>query len=204
MEIDALADYFSQDGFLAYVELGSLGFWGEWHARDSEGHSMMPSAQTCWDYVLAYSNQFQNVRFLVRRSYVQAVEAELGPYNDVLGDRAQTDRWLDWTVNGESQDTLGESLSILPYEAFWETAPVGGELVTTVTNIPYWTASGTACPLELRSAAMTATSAYCCRWMRRTAGTVRSSMATSRISGAVCAKQSANLRAFGPIDWRFS
>ena len=128
--IAALAEYFNQDDFLAYVELGSVGHWGEWHARDDAGNSLMPSEETCWDYVLAYSYQFHDVRFLMRRSYVQAVEAGLGLYNDVLGNREQTDRWLDWTVNGGSQDTVGEPLPILPYEAFWERAPVGGELTS--------------------------------------------------------------------------
>lgn len=128
--IAALADYFNQDDFLAYVELGSVGHWGEWHARDSAGNSLMPSPQTCWDYVLAYSEQFRNVRFLMRRSYVQAVDAGLGLYNDVLGDREQTERWLDWTVNGGSQNTVADPLPILPYDAFWETAPVGGELTS--------------------------------------------------------------------------
>lgn len=130
MAVAALADYFNQDDFLAYVELGSLGFWGEWHARDISGYSLMPSAQTCWDYVLAYSEQFQDVRFLMRRSYVQAVDAGLGLYNDMLGDREQTDRWLAWTVGGGSQDTQGDSLPILPYDAFWNTAPAGGELTS--------------------------------------------------------------------------
>ena len=92
---------------------------------------MMPSAETCWDYVLAYSEQFENVRFLMRRSYVQAVDAGLGLYNDVLGDREQTDRWLDWTVNGGSQETSGDALPILAYEGFWERAPVGGELTSS-------------------------------------------------------------------------
>lgn len=130
MAVAALADFFNQDDFLAYVEFGSLGFWGEWHARDSGGYSLMPSAQTCWDYVLPYSEQFRNVRFLMRRSYVQAVDAGLGLYNDMLGDREQTDRWLAWTVNGGSQDTMGDSLPILPYDAFWETGPVGGEFTS--------------------------------------------------------------------------
>lgn len=128
--VTALANYFNQDDFLAYVELGSLGFWGEWHARDEMGNSLMPSAQTCWDYVLPYTDMFRNARFLMRRSYVQAVDAGLGLYNDVLGDREQTQRWLGWTESGGSQDTAVDQLEILPYPAFWETAPVGGELTS--------------------------------------------------------------------------
>lgn len=132
MAVAALADYFNQDDFLAYVELGSLGFWGEWHARDIDGYSLMPSAEVCWDYTLHYSEQFQDVRFLMRRSYVQAVDAGLGLYNDMLGDPAETDRWLAWTARGGSQDTAGESLPILPYAHFWETGPVGGEITSGV------------------------------------------------------------------------
>ena len=130
MAITALADYFNQDHFLAYVEFGSLGFWGEWHARDNSGNSLMPSAQTCWDYILPYSEQFDNVRFLMRRSYIQAVDAGLGLYNDMLGDKQETDRWLAWTISGENQDTAADQLQILPYATFWKDAPVGGEITS--------------------------------------------------------------------------
>lgn len=131
MAITALADYFNQDDFLAYVELGSLGYWGEWHARDDSGESRMPSSEICWDYILPYSDRFQDVRFLMRRSYAQAVEMNAGLYHDMLGHGEETERWLDWTVSGGMQDTQGQSLQIVPYDAFWETAPVGGELTSS-------------------------------------------------------------------------
>lgn len=132
MAVTALADYFNQDDFAAYVELGSLGHWGEWHARDNDGNSLMPSSETCWDYILAYTEHFQNVRFLMRRSYIYAVDARLGIYNDVLGDQAQTDRWLEWTRSGGSQATSVDEIEIQPYPNFWETAPAGGEITSGI------------------------------------------------------------------------
>lgn len=132
--VEALADYFNQDSFLAYVELGSLGHWGEWHASDSGGASLMPSAETCWDYVLAYTDAFRNVRFLMRRSYVYAVEAGLGIYNDVIGNKEETDRWLEWTASGGSQATSVDQIPILPCPDFWETAPAGGEITSGIDS----------------------------------------------------------------------
>ena len=33
----ALAEFLGTDGFVSYVELGSLGHWGEWHIKSKEG-----------------------------------------------------------------------------------------------------------------------------------------------------------------------
>ena len=130
--VAALAKYFNQDDFAAYVELGSLGHWGEWHAKDNDGNPLMPSSETCWDYILAYTERFQNVRFLMRRSYIYAVDAKLGIYNDVIGSRDQTDRWLEWTKTGGSQATSVDEIEIQPYPDFWETAPAGGEITSGI------------------------------------------------------------------------
>lgn len=132
LAVAALAEYFNQDSFLAYVEFGSLGHWGEWHARDGDGSSLMPSAETCWDYILDYTVKFQNVRFLMRRSYSYAVEAQLGLYNDMLGSQEETERWLQWIAEGGTQETLSDEIEILPYGDFWEAAPAGGEITSSV------------------------------------------------------------------------
>ena len=138
MAVTALADYFNQDDFVAYVELGSLGHWGEWHARDNDGNSLMPSSETCWDYILAYTEHFQNVRFLMRRSYIYAVDAKLGIFNDVIGDQEQTDRWLEWTTSGGSQTISVDEIEIQPYPNFWEAAPAGGEITSGIdANLLY-------------------------------------------------------------------
>lgn len=39
----ALGEHFGNDGFVTYVELGSLGHWGEWHIKTGEGLAPMPA-----------------------------------------------------------------------------------------------------------------------------------------------------------------
>ena len=60
LAIQALAEYCNKDDFVAYVEIGSLGHWGEWHTNTDEGLSLLPDAQVCWQYVLDYSDHFHN------------------------------------------------------------------------------------------------------------------------------------------------
>lgn len=38
----ALAEFLGTDGFVSYVELGSLGHWGEWHIKSEDGLVSMP------------------------------------------------------------------------------------------------------------------------------------------------------------------
>lgn len=126
----ALAEYCNQDDFVAYVELGSLGHWGEWHTNTDEGLQPLPDAQTCWEYVLDYSDNFHNARLLMRRNYVMAAEGSMGLYNDMVGSREDTREWLEWTENGGSFETAGGTLIYEPMENFWETAPCGGEFTS--------------------------------------------------------------------------
>lgn len=130
--IAALANYFNQDDFLSYVELGSLGHWGEWHIKPDEGLPLMPDAEICDQYVLDYSDHFTNARLLTRRNYSIAVDGGLGIYNDMAGDTAETREWLDWMKNGGSYETAGEELIFTPVDKIWERAPVGGEFMSDI------------------------------------------------------------------------
>lgn len=128
--IQALASYCNQDNFVAYVELGSLGHWGEWHTDTGAGALLMPDRDICTEYVLDYSDSFYNARLLMRRNYQIAVEGGLGLYNDMAGQTEATDEWLSWLRDGGSYETSGESLTLVPRENFWENTPVGGELTS--------------------------------------------------------------------------
>ena len=130
MAMEALAEYCNQDDFAAYVELGSLGHWGEWHTNTSEGVPALPGADICWQYVLDYSDQFHNARLLMRRNYIMVAEGGLGLYNDMTGQTEDTEEWLDWMKNGGSFETAGLPLEYRPLEEFWNTAPVGGEFTS--------------------------------------------------------------------------
>lgn len=130
--VRALAEYCNQDSFVAYVELGSLGHWGEWHTLYEAGMPAMPDAEACWDYVLAYSDSFLNARLLMRRNYTMAYDGGLGLYNDMTGDREATEEWLDWIENGGSYEALGNEIPYTPMPEYWKTAPAGGELTSSI------------------------------------------------------------------------
>ena len=130
MAIEALAQYLGQDDFVAYVELGSLGHWGEWHTNTDEGVAPLPSPEICWDYVLAYSDHFHHARLLMRRNFVMAAEGAMGLYNDMVGDRESTEEWLGWIEDGGSFATAGDPLEYQTMTSFWQSAPCGGEFTS--------------------------------------------------------------------------
>lgn len=128
--VKALADYCNRDDFVSYVELGSLGHWGEWHTNTEERAGMMPDAQTCWEYTLDYSDNFHNARLLMRRNFVMAKDGAMGLYNDMIGSSEDTQEWRDWILNGGSYETSGEAIPYSPMEDFWKIAPSGGEFTS--------------------------------------------------------------------------
>lgn len=128
--VEALARYCNEDEFVAYVELGSLGHWGEWHTSTDSGAPPLPGADVCWEYVLAYSDHFSHARLLMRRNYVMVSDGGLGLYNDMTGHTEDTEEWLRWISEGGSYETAGAPLEFVPLANFWERAPVGGELTS--------------------------------------------------------------------------
>ncbi len=127
-----LAEYCNRDHFVSFVQLGSLGHWGEWHARDGEDHNLMPGADTCADYLRQYSDSFINARLMTRRNYREAVSGGMGVYNDMMGAEEDTEEWLAWLREGGSQNTSGIPLTLTPVEEPGRYAPVGGEITSSI------------------------------------------------------------------------
>ncbi len=130
--IEQLAEYCNRDHFVVFVELGSLGHWGEWHTSDSNGKSLMPDADVCLEYAQMYSDSFVNARLLMRRSYDIAVNGRMGFYNDMVGSKEDTDEWLEWFKNGGTQETEGKYLDISPVSSYGREEPVGGEITSSI------------------------------------------------------------------------
>ncbi len=122
-------------GFLAYVELGSLGHWGEWHTYYPAGLPMMPGTYVREKYVAAYEKAFPDVKLLMRRPFAER-PANAGVYNDMTGDVHDTAIWLNWINSGGKYDSTGEENALLPCPEIWNTAPVGGEF-TSGTPMSY-------------------------------------------------------------------
>lgn len=129
--IAALADHFDRDGFAAYVELGSLGHWGEWHIKSGEGLVPMPGEAIRDEYETDYTRNFTNAKLLMRRPFRSAAADHLGLYNDMVGHEKDTDEWLGWIEAGGWYGDEADALTAMP--DFWQTAPVGGEFTSALT-----------------------------------------------------------------------
>ena len=131
--IRALAEYCNRDGFVSFIQLGSLGHWGEWHAASKSGKSLMPDAQICSEYASLYAECFTNAKLMTRRNYSFAVEKGMGFYNDMIGTKPDSFEWLGWLKNGGSQETSGNNLVLTPVTRWGRTEPVGGEFTSSIS-----------------------------------------------------------------------
>lgn len=129
--ISALAAHFD-DGFASYVELGSLGHWGEWHVQSAEGSSLppMPEESVRDQYVQDYLDAFHHARLLMRRPFRVAAKKGLGLYNDMTGDAEGTGGWLGWIQSGGWYGMDPYALTAMP--ECWKTSPIGGEFASCV------------------------------------------------------------------------
>ena len=133
--IEALGKAFGGDDFFCYVELGSLGHWGEYHVNISEGVPPLPNYDIRNEYIKPYLSAFPNAHFLTRYPLVETVKYGFGLYNDMTGDPEETDYWLSQMTGGVWEQTG------LPEQAntsdVWETQPVGGEFASTQSDSYY-------------------------------------------------------------------
>ncbi len=126
--IAALAARYDSDPFVAYIELGSLGHWGEWHVHTKAG--AMPQVAVRDAYASAYTDVFTHVKLMMRRPFRFAKTNGLGLYNDTSGDPDATGTWLAWIAQGGVYNETGEEDALVPMQSGWQSAPIGGELAT--------------------------------------------------------------------------
>lgn len=133
--IAALGERYDGDPFVAFVELGSLGHWGEWHINDGAGQ--MPPEDVRDRYARAYTDAFAHTYLLMRRPFAFAAQNGLGLYNDAAGRPDSTQIWLDWIENGGAYDATDEPNALAPMPDAWKTQPIGGELATSMEAEEY-------------------------------------------------------------------
>jgi hypothetical protein len=129
--IYALGERYGSDGFFAFIELGSLGHWGEWHTHPEL--APLPSETIRDTYVSHYREAFPETHLLLRRPFPIARSAGLGLYNDMTADPIQTTVWLDWIENG-AETSSGGNYRLVAMPDGWKNAPVGGEQAPTLSN----------------------------------------------------------------------
>ncbi len=131
LAIKALGNRYGKDGFFAFIELGSLGHWGEWH--ENSELMQLPSEDIRDLYVYDYAGAFPDIHLLMRRPFTVAGKLGLGLYNDMTGDVHSTSSWLDWI--GHGGDYLpDEKNTLVPMPDGWEKSPIGGEQSPDITD----------------------------------------------------------------------
>lgn len=131
--IAALGKEYGQDSFFCFVELGSVGHWGEWHVKYDEGIKRIPEEEICRQYILPYIDAFPKAKLLMRRPFQSVSEFGMGVYNDMTGEPEATREWLSWIGEGTVYDEAAEPLTLPACPQIWEKAPVGGEFTSSLS-----------------------------------------------------------------------
>lgn len=136
--IKELAKSYDDPAIISFIQIGSLGHWGEFHNWPEDISGKFPSISTSDKYVQHYLDSFKNIKIGMRKPYPIAKKNNLGLFNDVFGMADSTAQFLDWTVNGWNE--IGEYVDKAsgyssPEEArkasampdFWKSNFSGGE-----------------------------------------------------------------------------
>lgn len=130
--IQALGERYGQDDFIAYIELGSLGHWGEWHIKSDTNIRTLPDQSIRDQYVSHYLNAFPNTYLLMRRPFMIAQDHLIGFYNDMTADPESTETWLEWIQYGGEYSQTGEVQALAALPDQWQIAPIGGEQTSSM------------------------------------------------------------------------
>lgn len=131
--VKAIGKRWGNDSFIAYIELGSLGHWGEWHVDYSNGMPRLPQEEVRAFYISPYIKAFPQAKFLMRRPFNEAKKYGFGVYNDLVGDAKSTKEWLGWLNNGGSYEQPANEEQLAPRPNWWEEVPVGGEFTSALS-----------------------------------------------------------------------
>jgi hypothetical protein len=129
--IQAIADRYDGDSDVAFVEIGSLGHWGEWHTG-TNNDELIPfaSQDVCEAITNQYLKYFNNKKLLMRHPTKIAADNKLGLFNDSFGDVFQTeDCFINWFSKGYVDQRTGAFNP--PMQDFWMYAPSGGEIANS-------------------------------------------------------------------------
>ena len=131
--VQALGEHLGQDGLISYIELGSLGHWGEWHVNYNAGIQRLPKESVREQYVQPWVDAFPEAMLLMRRPFSHASRYGMGLYNDMTGEPGETAAWLKEIENGGDLSQTDEKNALSSMSDFWKTAPVGGEFTSSLS-----------------------------------------------------------------------
>ncbi len=128
--VKALAERYDDPSICAYVEVGSLGHWAEFHTWPT-GTGEFPDPPLAQEYMQAYVDAFKNVRVGIRKPYAVAAENNWGLYNDIFGVTSDggTPTFLEWAASGNTDmpGSTPEDISASAMPDWWKLNYSGGE-----------------------------------------------------------------------------
>ncbi|NQX71365.1 DUF4832 domain-containing protein [Paenibacillus alba] len=136
--IQAYAEHYDNDPRVAFIQIGSLGHWGEFHNWPEDVSGKFPQLTISNQYVSHYINNFHHKLIGMRKPFPIAAEHHFGLFNDVFGDKGSTKSFLDWTINGWNEINLylepGENAPDVQAASkmpdFWKVNYSGGEFTS--------------------------------------------------------------------------
>lgn len=132
LALEALGRRYGKDTFISYIQLGSLGHWGEWHIHQNSDLPTIPRESIRSLYVKPYIEAFPHAKILMRRPFTCAKENQFGLYNDMIGHTQSTRQWMEWIEQGGRYEQTEEDWALVPMPDIWEKAPIGGELTSAI------------------------------------------------------------------------
>ncbi|MFB9325896.1 DUF4832 domain-containing protein [Paenibacillus aurantiacus] len=132
--IKQVAARYNDDPLIAFVQIGSVGHWGEWHTYDGDvvaKHIPFPTHNVTDQYVQPYVDYFTDKPLLMRRPHEIALRNGMGLFNDSFGreDATMEEGMLGWYTKGYTNWLTDEEEPAMP--DFWTKAPSGGEFAGT-------------------------------------------------------------------------
>ena len=128
--IKKLAEYFDDNSLTAFVQIGSLGHWAEFHTWP-EGSGVFPNPEMATKYMESYTKYFKNVKVGLRKPYPYAAKNNFGLFNDIFGvsQYSGTYTYLDWINNGDTDIpyATNEDVANSKMPDFWKYNYSGGE-----------------------------------------------------------------------------
>ena len=125
--ISALGDKYDGDPRVAFITVGLLGSWGEWHTfpRNDLWASKLVQGEVMDAYARAFSETKLLLRYPVgsdREHYAENHNRPFGYHDDSFG-------WATLDTSDEGDEWHFEpSLQVAGAEDKWETEPIGGEI----------------------------------------------------------------------------
>ncbi len=126
--IKAFGERYNNDPRIAFIQLGSIGHWGEWHTWPN-GSGEFPEEYVANQYMQHYVEALDQKMLGIRRPLEYAASHGFGFFNDRIGHAETTEQWMFWMNNGMDYDDWynRKTYPELAVPDFWKTAYSAGE-----------------------------------------------------------------------------